>query len=116
MSGEEQQLTLSKDPELKVENANAKITIKILSSTGDQDFFKVERSTGLSNFLGAHYSREVGKDISRIRFLYDGARIQHDDTPSSLNMEDYDTIEVLVEPYSSLFRGWRMLQPFAYYY
>lgn len=31
------------------------------------------------------------------RFLYDGQRIQDDDTPNSLDMEDNDTIDVMVE-------------------
>ena len=31
------------------------------------------------------------------RFLYDGNRVQADDTPISLDMEDGDTIDVMIE-------------------
>lgn len=36
------------------------------------------------------------------RFLYDGARIQDDDTPASLGMEEGDAIDVMVERESKL--------------
>ncbi|OJA11626.1 hypothetical protein AZE42_05481, partial [Rhizopogon vesiculosus] len=32
-----------------------------------------------------------------MRFLYGGARINEDDTPGSLDMENDDTIDVMVE-------------------
>ena len=83
-------------PEVKAEDGNAPINIKVLSSTGEEVFFKIKRSTKLSKLQGA-YANKVGKDVNSIRFLYDGARINDDDTPSSLDMEDNDTIDVMVE-------------------
>lgn len=99
----------------------------MVSSTGEEVFFKIKRSTKLSKLQGA-YASKVGKDVSSIRyvvvfglfirgftpllrvkvvvsliglltlffglrhsvnrFLYDGERIQEDDTPASLDMED----------------------------
>jgi hypothetical protein len=32
-----------------------------------------------------------------LRFLYDGTRVNPEDTPASLEMEDNDTIDVMVE-------------------
>jgi len=75
---------------------NAPINVKVVSSTGDEIFFKIKRSTKLSKLQGA-YATKVGKDVASIRFLYDGSRINDDDTPSSLDMEDNDTIDVMVE-------------------
>ncbi|KAG8215596.1 ubiquitin-related domain-containing protein [Butyriboletus roseoflavus] len=75
---------------------NAPINVKVVSSTGDEVFFKIKRNTKLSKLQGA-YAAKVGKDVSSIRFLYDGNRISEDDTPSSLDMEDNDTIDVMVE-------------------
>jgi len=72
------------------------INIKVVSSTGEEVFFKIKRSTKLSKLQGA-YANKVGKDVGSIRFLYDGARINDDDTPTSLDMEDNDTIDVMVE-------------------
>ncbi|KAG8220345.1 ubiquitin-2 like Rad60 SUMO-like-domain-containing protein, partial [Butyriboletus roseoflavus] len=61
--------------------------MQVVSSTGDEVFFKIKRNTKLSKLQGA-YAAKVGKDVSSIRFLYDGNRISEDDTPSSLDMED----------------------------
>ncbi|KAG9220304.1 hypothetical protein CCMSSC00406_0006369 [Pleurotus cornucopiae] len=90
--------------EVKSEDANAPINIKVASSAGEEIFFKIKRSTKLSKLQGA-YANKVGKDVSSIRaaadtrhrFLYDGERINDDDTPSSLGMEDNDTIDVMVQ-------------------
>ncbi|KAI0260340.1 ubiquitin-like protein [Gloeopeniophorella convolvens] len=75
---------------------NAPINVKVVSATGEEVFFKIKRNTKLSKLQGA-YASKVGKDVSSIRFLYDGARINDDDTPSSLDMQDDDTIDVMVE-------------------
>lgn len=68
-------------------------------------FFKIKRNTKLQKLQGA-YATKVGKDVSSIRFvldatryrvlpklkptrfLYDGNRINEDDTPATLDMED----------------------------
>ncbi|GJF00421.1 ubiquitin-like protein [Phanerochaete sordida] len=86
----------AQDAEPKVEDANAPINIKVTTQTGDEVFFKIKRNTKLSKLQGA-YANKVGKDVNSIRFLYDGNRIQDDDTPASLDMEDNDTIDVMVE-------------------
>ncbi|KAG9308023.1 small ubiquitin-related modifier [Chiua virens] len=70
--------------------------INVVSSTGDEVFFKIKRNTKLSKLQGA-YASKVGKDVASIRFLYDGNRISDEDTPASLDMEDNDTIDVMVE-------------------
>ncbi|KAH0835512.1 Rad60/SUMO-like domain-containing protein [Lanmaoa asiatica] len=76
--------------------------MQVVSSTGDEVFFKIKRNTKLSKLQGA-YASKVGKDVASIRFLYDGTRISEDDTPTSLDMEDNDTIDVMVERTSLLF-------------
>ncbi|KAF9039334.1 small ubiquitin-like modifier [Panaeolus papilionaceus] len=86
----------TQDHEPKAEELNSTINIKVVSSTGEEVFFKIKRSTKLSKLQGA-YANKVGKDVGSIRFLYDGTRIQDDDTPSSLEMEENDTIDVMVE-------------------
>ncbi|KAH8980436.1 ubiquitin-2 like Rad60 SUMO-like-domain-containing protein [Lactarius hatsudake] len=116
---------MSQDPttqgsEVKSEIDNPTINVKVVSSSGEEVFFKIKRSTKLSKLQGA-YASKVGKDVSTIRFLYDGARINDEDTPASLDMEDNDTIDVMVErtsppsfPEPSLIlgpivsRGWRV--------
>ncbi|KAJ7077420.1 ubiquitin-related domain-containing protein [Mycena belliarum] len=94
MSDDDQQA--HQQEEVKSEDTQQTINIKVVSSTGEEVFFKIKRSTKLSKLQGA-YASKVGKDVGSIRFLYDGSRINDDDTPSSLEMEDNDTIDVMVE-------------------
>ncbi|KAF7305237.1 Ubiquitin-like domain-containing protein [Mycena chlorophos] len=73
--------------EVKAEETNGTINIKVVSSTGEEIFFKIKKNTNLRKLRGA-YASKVGKDVGTIRFLYDGERINEDDTPNSLEMED----------------------------
>jgi len=82
--------------EPKAEDASAPINVKVLASSGEEVFFKIKRNTKLTKLQGA-YANKVGKDINTIRFLYDGERINEDDTPASLDMDDNDTIDAMVE-------------------
>ncbi|KAH9981680.1 small ubiquitin-related modifier [Russula compacta] len=83
-------------PDVKQEGDHQTINVKVVSSSGDEVYFKIKRTTKLSKLQGA-YANKVGKDVGSIRFLYDGTRINDDDTPSTLDMEDNDTIDVMVE-------------------
>lgn len=95
---------MSQDPQqtqasdIKAEGGgdNNTINVKVVSSSGDEVFFKIKRTTKLSKLQGA-YANKVGKDVNSIRFLYDGARINDEDTPNTLDMDDNDTIDVMVE-------------------
>jgi len=85
----------SQQPSVK-EEKDQTINVKVVSASGEEVYFKIKRTTKLSKLQGA-YANKVGKDVGSIRFLYDGARINDDDTPQSLDMEDNDTIDVMVE-------------------
>ena len=106
------------------------LDLQVLTSAGEEVFFKIKRNTKLSK-LQAAYANKVGKDVGSIRcvrkgfrrrlnhnpgpiyfrrgvlivvspsldrvracclgfcrFLYDGNRINDDDTPATLEMED----------------------------
>ncbi|KAG8934706.1 hypothetical protein FRC03_003411 [Tulasnella sp. 419] len=82
--------------EPKTEDPTAPINVKVVSSNGEEVFFKIKRNTKLMKLQGA-YANKVGKDVNSIRFLYDGNRIAENDTPASLDMEEGDTIDVMVE-------------------
>jgi hypothetical protein len=73
---------LSQLPEVKLE-----LHVKLVSSYGDEVFFKTKCTTKLS-MMKAAYAHKVGKDVSSIRLLYHDAWIGEDDTPESLHMED----------------------------
>jgi hypothetical protein len=42
--------------------------VKVVSSTGDEVYFKIKRSTKLSKLQGA-YATKVGKDVNSIRYV-----------------------------------------------
>jgi len=96
MSDDEQQAPPQTQDEVKTEGSPETINIKVVTSSGEEVFFKIKRNTKLSKLRGA-YANKVGKDINSIRFLYEGNRINDDDTPGSLDMEENDTIDVMVE-------------------
>jgi len=70
------------------EHLNIKVT-----DGNNEVFFKIKRSTQLKKLMDAFCARQ-GKEIKTVRFLFDGARVQPDDSPETLDMADGDTLEV----------------------
>ncbi|KAL8692436.1 MAG: hypothetical protein Q9218_002536 [Villophora microphyllina] len=63
----------------KTEHLNIKVT-----DNNNEVFFKIKRTTALSKLMNAFCERQ-GKNLSTVRFLFDGARLE---------MADGDTLEV----------------------
>ena len=89
------------------EHLNIKVT-----DGNNEVFFKIKRSTRLDKLMRAFCERQ-GKEFTTVRFLFDGSRVQANDTPDSvsypqapqtylklltlisqLDMSDGDTLEV----------------------
>lgn len=75
-------------PEVKPETH---INLKV-SDGSSEIFFKIKRTTPLRRLMEA-FAKRQGKEMDSLRFLYDGIRIQADQTPDDLDMEDNDIIE-----------------------
>ncbi|KAJ1822187.1 hypothetical protein LPJ56_003116, partial [Coemansia sp. RSA 2599] len=58
--------------------------------------FKIKRKTKLEKLMMAYCSR-AGKSYGTVRFLVDGERINGDNTPDDLNLDDGDTIDAMTE-------------------
>jgi hypothetical protein len=71
-----------------VEHLNIKVT-----DNNNEVFFKIKRSTQLKKLMDAFCERQ-GKQMSTVRFLFDGTRVRPEDTPDTLEMADGDTLEV----------------------
>ncbi|EAW22787.1 ubiquitin-like protein SMT3 [Aspergillus lentulus] len=71
-----------------VEHLNIKVT-----DNNNEVFFKIKRTTQLKKLMDAFCERQ-GKQLSTVRFLFDGTRVRPEDTPDSLDMADGDTLEV----------------------
>lgn len=77
----------------KAEGAKSETHINLKVSDGSSEiFFKIKKTTPLRRLMEA-FAKRQGKEMDSLRFLYDGLRIQADQTPEDLDMEDNDLIE-----------------------
>ena len=72
------------------------INIKVKAQDGTEIYFKIKRTTQLKKLMDAYCQRQ-GLANNQCRFIFDGERIKDDDTPESLEMENGDEIDVMVE-------------------
>lgn len=63
---------------------------------GNEIHFKVKMTTQMGK-LKKSYSERVAMSVSSLRFLFDGKRINDDETPKQLEMVNDDVIEVYQE-------------------
>jgi len=63
-----------------VEHLNIKVT-----DNNNEVFFKIKRSTALKKLMDAFCDRQ-GKQMSTVRFLFDGTRVRPEDTPDSVSL------------------------------
>jgi small ubiquitin-related modifier len=80
----------------KPEGAEEYIKLKVVGQDNSEVHFKVKLTTNLGK-LKKSYSDRQGVPVSSLRFLFDGKRINDDETPKQLEMEDGDAIEVFQE-------------------
>jgi small ubiquitin-related modifier len=76
--------------------ANRILTIRVRDQASDETFFKVKKTTKMGKLIDA-YAKRKGIDVTTIRFLVDGRRVERDDTPKTLELQDEDQIDCLLE-------------------
>ncbi|XP_037095004.1 small ubiquitin-related modifier 3-like isoform X1 [Syngnathus acus] len=110
-------------PKEGVKTENDHINLKVAGQDGSVVQFKIKRHTALNKLMRAYCERQVcvthapvqsctviltklcshpqvvsvytqGLSLRQIRFRFDGQPINDQDTPSQLEMEDEDTIDV----------------------
>ena len=69
------------------------IKLKVVGQDSNEIHFRVKMSTNMGK-LKKSYAERVGVPVSSLRFLFDGRRINDDETPKALEMEQDDVIEV----------------------
>jgi len=79
-------------PDAATPQAAEHLNIKV-TDNNNEVFFKIKRTTALKKLMNAFCERQ-GKALSSVRFLFDGERVQPEDSPESLDMQDGDTLEV----------------------
>jgi len=70
--------------------------MRVKDQTGEETFFKVKLTTKMHKVFTAYASRK-GVQMNALRFLLDGERINADQTPLQLEMEEQDQIDCLLE-------------------
>jgi small ubiquitin-related modifier len=78
------------------EGAASSIQLKVKNAEGKEVLFKLKMTTPLRKLMDAYCQRE-GLPVDGVRFLYDGERVNRDQTPEELDMQDGDEIDALVE-------------------
>merc|ERR1712062_386163 len=72
------------------------IKLKVVGQDSNEIHFRVKMSTNMGK-LKKSYAERVGVPVSSLRFLFDGKRINDEETPKALEMEQEDVIEVYQE-------------------
>ncbi len=72
------------------------INVKVVSQDGNTVYFKIKKQTPLKKLIDAYCVRQA-MDPNSVRFLFDGKRVQQQNTPKELEMEDNDTIDVVLQ-------------------
>ncbi|XP_008477124.1 small ubiquitin-related modifier 3 [Diaphorina citri] len=69
------------------------INLKVLGQDNNVVQFKIKKGTPLRKLMNA-YCERCNLSMSTVRFRFDGQAINEQDTPSTLEMEEGDTIEI----------------------
>lgn len=64
--------------------------------TGEETYFKVKKTTRMEKVFSTYATRK-GVNVGALRFLLDGERVGGDQTPTSLELEDQDQIDCMLE-------------------
>ena len=82
--------------EAKGEGARGEhLTLKVIGQDGHEVFFKMRRAAPLKKLMNAYCERQ-NVSFGQIRFLYDCVRLQPENTPASMEMEDGDAVDAML--------------------
>ena len=87
-----------------------KITLKVVDQNSNEIYFRIKIPTQMG-MLKESYAERVGIPISSLRFLFNGRRINDDETTEALEMEQDDVIEVFQHTYRRHTRSTAMTRP-----
>ncbi|CAI9088386.1 OLC1v1022695C1 [Oldenlandia corymbosa var. corymbosa] len=85
----------SQAPEEEKKPGDQHINLKVKGQDGTEVFFRIKRSTQLKKLINAYCERQ-SVDLAAMAFLFDGRRLQGEQTPDQLEMEDGDEIDAML--------------------
>ena len=68
----------------------------LFAQTGEETFFKIKKTTRMEKVFNAFATRK-GVQLTSLRFMLDGERIESDATPKMLELDDQDQIDCMLE-------------------
>merc|ERR1711959_606408 len=84
------------DEEEKKEDKGEHINLKVKDQDNAEVHFKVRTGTKFKKIFDAFLQRKSLQPGS-VRFLFDGERVREDQSPQELDMEDGDSLDVMME-------------------
>lgn len=72
------------------------LTIKLRNQTGDELSFKIKGRTLFRKVFNAYASR-MSLDEGSLKFIFEGQRVQGNQTPDEFEMEEGDVVDVMIE-------------------
>lgn len=67
-----------------------------MHTAATQVFFKISKTTTMKKLMDT-YCKKLGVMPNSFRFLFNGERLKDDDTPQSLQMENDDIIDAMLQ-------------------
>lgn len=86
------------------QSKDTRITFKVVDQTGGEVFFSMKPTTPFRKMMSS-YCERTGVDVKAIRFLYDGERIQSEQSPFGLKMENDDVIDAILTQVGGVCKG-----------
>ena len=68
------------------------LNIRLRDRTGEETFFKIKKTTKMHKIFHAYCTRK-GKPVTAYRFLFDGQRVDGEQTAEDIDMEDGDRVD-----------------------
>lgn len=72
------------------------VTLRVKDQAGEELFFKVKPTTRMQKVFES-YAQRRGVSLDALRFMVDGEKIHENDSPKTLELEDNDQIDVMLE-------------------
>lgn len=82
-------------PPADEKGADNTINVRVVNSDGNEIYFRIKRTTPFRRLFSTYHTK-VGSPAGSFRFFFDGRRLEEDQTPAELEMNDQDLIDALV--------------------
>ncbi|KAK3253573.1 hypothetical protein CYMTET_37178 [Cymbomonas tetramitiformis] len=91
-------------PETKQEQKGGEtINIKVKDQDSNEVHFRVKTTTKFDKIMSA-FCEKRGIDKQLTRFIFDGHRLRPDQTPQEVDMEEGDSIDMMLEQVGGSFK------------